>query len=367
MAQRILIVGGQGRIGSAVASDLLAHTDAEITITGRTAAAGVPFSHARGERVHFRTLELADSAAVFDAVGEADLVVHCAGPFAYRTPDVLSACIARGVAYVDVSDDRRFTREALALCDEAARAGITAVVNTGIFPGLSNAMVREGVEQFDDPEEIRLGYIVQGSGGAGITVMRTTFLALQHPFEAWIDGRWQSVAPYSDPEPLEIAGRRVNTYWFDMPESYTLARNFPVRSVVTKFGVDPDFYNGLTWVAAHWFPKDWLRNSTLVEFLSQVSHTMTDFTDRFSGIGVSMRAEVRGRKDGRPGHFLSTLHHPNTTVACGLGTGGIAGLILAGALERPGVWTVEQILPTELFHKLEASRGLCVQRRLEWS
>ncbi|WP_322096549.1 MULTISPECIES: hypothetical protein [Planktothricoides] len=89
-------------------------------------------------------------------------------------------------------------------------------------------MTRQAVEQLDQAESIHLSYVVAGSGGAGVTVMRTTFYAtwrqvlylgrpqdrtgfstwgdpktavaleLQHSFDAWIDGQWQRVKPYSD-------------------------------------------------------------------------------------------------------------------------------------------------------------------------
>ena len=85
------------------------------------------------------------------------------------------------------------------------------------------------------------------------------------------------------PEPIAENG----VYWFDMPETFTLPKAFPtVKSVVTKFGSVPDFYNHLTWIAANVFPKSWIQNSGGVEFLAQVSHFMTDVTDNFSGIGV---------------------------------------------------------------------------------
>lgn len=58
-------------------------------------------------------------------------------------------------------------------------------------------MVRQGVEYFDEADTIHLSYTVAGSGGAGITVMRTTFLGLQQPFDAWINGQWQKVLPYT--------------------------------------------------------------------------------------------------------------------------------------------------------------------------
>ena len=355
----MLIIGGQGRIGSSVAADLITHAQSEVVITGRTEKTGEAFCAELGPRAHFRRLDLDDQVGLQAAMSDVDLVIHCAGPFHHRSTAVLKLCIENRVDYLDVSDDRGFTIDALALRDEARAAGITAIVNSGIFPGISNSMVRQGVEQLDTPEEIHLSYVVQGSGGAGITVMRTTFLGLQHPFDAWIDGAWKQVAPYSERETVHFPGSGPgHVYWFDMPESYTLAKTFPVKTVVTKFGVDPHFYNRLTWMASHWFPKPVLRSGNVVEFLSQVSHRMTSVTDKFSGIGVRMRAKVTGFKDGKPATHTSILIHENTTVACGIGTGSLAELMVAGLVHQPGVWTVDEALPTSLFEKVMASRNL---------
>jgi len=40
MTQQVLILGGTGRIGSKIAADLLAHTDAQVTIAGRNLEVG---------------------------------------------------------------------------------------------------------------------------------------------------------------------------------------------------------------------------------------------------------------------------------------------------------------------------------------
>lgn len=84
-------------------------------------------------------------------------------------------------------------------------------------------------------------------------------------------------------------------------------------------------------------------------------------SDRFSGIGVAIRSEVRGRKDGEFATVCSTLVHENTAVAAGAGTGNLAQLMLDGKLNKPGVWPVEQALPTELFEQTMQSRGIKIQ------
>lgn len=362
MTNRVLILGGRGRIGSSVAADLATHTPAQITITGRTAARENSLA-ALGYKLKFLVLNLADRPSIEQAIAAADLVIHCAGPFRYRDDHVLRTCIEQGVNYLDVSDDRAFTRNVLNLRDAAQAAGVTALINSGVFPGISNSMVRQGIEQLDVPERIHLSYVVAGSGGAGVTVMRTTFLGLQHPFEVWLDDRWQSIKPYTGRETIEFPPPfgRVGVYWFDMPESFTLPDTYPVKSVIVKFGSAPDLYNHLTALVAHRFPTKLVQHSGFVEFLAHVSHGMTAVSDRFSGIGVAMRAEVSGQKAGQPAQYCSTFVHPNTATAAGYGTGSLAELMLSG-FSKPGVWAVEQALPTDLFEQTMQSRGVAIEQ-----
>lgn len=365
MTDQVLILGGRGRIGSSVAKDIVTHTQAQVTITSRKSTAGIEVSEQLGSQVQSLTLDLADKEKLRQAIASSNLVIHCAGPFHFRDASVLRTCIDQGISYLDVSDHPSFTLKALECRAAAEAAGVTAIVNTGIFPGISNSMVREGVEQFEQPERIHLSYLVAGSGGAGVTVMRTTFLGLQKPFKAWIDGEWQEVKPYSDRETVEFPPPygKSHVYWFDMPEAFTLPDTFPVKTVITKFGSVPDFYNRLTWTAAHWFPKPLMQNRNWIEFLAHVSHLMTDATNRFSGIGVAIRSEVTGRKDGELASYCSTLVHENTAIASGCGTGSIAQLLLDGKLKKPGVWAVEQALPTDLFEQAMHSRNIKIHQK----
>ncbi|MGP1385437.1 MAG: saccharopine dehydrogenase NADP-binding domain-containing protein [Thainema sp.] len=364
--KRVLIIGGCGRIGSNIARDILTHTDAEVTITGRNPQLGMAALERLGSRVQFQVLDLSQPQQIRTAVEKADLVVHSAGPFHYRDAEVLRICIEQGVDYTDVSDERSFTRRALAQSDAAKAAGVTAVINTGVFPGMSNSMVRQGVEALDEADSIQLSYIVASSGGAGVTVMRTTFIGLQRPFEAWVDGSWQSIKPYTERETLEFPKPygRAHVYWYDMPEAITLQETFPVKSVITKFGVVPDFYNHATWMMAHWLPGAVLRSPKTVEFLAHVSHSMTSISDRISGTGVAMRCDIKGQKDSQPTHYVSTFAHESAAVATGLGTGSIAELMLAGKINQPGVYPVEQVLPTDLFQATLQPRQLEVQEQI---
>ena len=365
MSDSVLIIGGTGRIGDRIAQDIATYTPAEITIAGRSRAAQLPAWVEEGEntakKMRAIALDLTNKEKLKKAIASHNLVIHCAGPFRYRDASVLQTCIELGVNYIDVSDDPSFVRLVLARKKAAEAAGVTAIVSTGVFPGISNSMALQGVEQLDSADSIKIGYVVAGSGGAGLTVMRTTFLELQHPFEAWIEGRWQQVKPYSQREIMAFPPpyARAATYWFNTVEAYTLPL-LGVKTVITKFGSVPDFYNYLTWMMAR-LPSRWLQNPNAIEFLSRASYAMTEVSDRFTGIGIAMRLEVSGEKNSQPARYVSTMVNDNTATAAGAGTGSIAEVVLSGEVKKPGVWPVELALPTPLFQRTMQKRGIEIE------
>ncbi len=373
----VLILGGTGKIGGAVALDLLQHTSAKLVLTGRSSTlpsrvvdAMAGMGSEMGDRVQRLVLNLADISALNAAIAKADLVIHCAGPFRDRDLTVLDTCIQQGVPYLDVSDSPDYVRQALALRPQAEAAGVTAIVSTGVFPGLSNSMVRLALEQMqaqqvEHIETIQLNYVVAGSGGAGKTVMRTTFLEIQHPFQGWLNRQWQMLQPYSAPEQVTFPSPygTVPVYWFSTSEAATLAESFDTNNVITKFGSLPRFYNTLTALMTRGLFGQLLKNRSSIEFLAQVSYAMTQVSDRFSGVGLAMQAQIDGVQTGKAVTYQVDFCHDNTAIAAGMGTGSVAADILAGRLHNPGVWPVEQGVPTDLFLQAIAQRNLSITQK----
>lgn len=359
MTQKVLIIGGGGRIGRSVAADVLAYTAAEVTVTGRRAAA----SFALQNNQTYQALSLDDEPAVENAIAQHDLIVHCAGPFRSRNHHVLLSCIAQGKPYLDVADSPDYVNQALQYKALAQAANTTAIISTGIFPGISGSMVRQGVEQLDQAEGVHLSYLVAGSGGAGVTVMRTTFIELQTPFMSKIKGNWRAIAPYSQREVIDFPRYgKGGVYWFNTVEALTVADTFPqLKTIITKFGSVPDYYNRLTWMMAR-LPKAILSNPQLIESVAKISYRMTQATDPKTGVGIAMRIAIDGARNGEPAQYISTFEHEDTAYCAGCGTGAIAQLILSNRLTKPGVWPVEQALSTELFEETLSQRQLKIKQ-----
>ncbi|MEB3163319.1 MAG: saccharopine dehydrogenase NADP-binding domain-containing protein [Prochlorothrix sp.] len=358
---QVLILGGLGKIGRSIAEDLLAYTNAHLLLTRRCPPKPQEAA-AWGSRVRCVSLDLADLDRLSTLIQGVDLVIHCAGPFDYRDQRVLRTCIEHRVSYLDVSDNPRFVQEAMVLGERAASAGVTAVVSTGVFPGISNSMVRLGVEALEQAEAVHLSYVVAGSGGAGTTVMRTTFLEIRHAFQAWVEGTWRSIAPYSQPTWVQFPPPydRAAVYWFSTSEAATLPRSFPqLHTVTTKFGSLPGFYNTLTGAMTR-LPGGVLQQPWLIEALAKLSYGMTQITDRWTGTGVAILADVEGQSQGQATRARVTLSHPQMLRTVGAGTGSLAQLLLSQSWQAPGVWPVEQALPSPLFQKTLQQRGLSV-------
>lgn len=354
MDKKVLVIGGTGHIGQRIAEDIAAQTEASVTVTGRNSSFKGDFP--------FLLLNLAQKDKITSIIRDYDLVVHSAGPFHHRDGRVLKSCIEAGVNYIDVSDHRSFHFKAQPYHKQAQKAGVTAVLHTGVFPGISNLMAQQGVESLDRANSIYLYYLVAGSGGAGLTVMRTTFLGIQSPFSAWIEGKWQKISPYSERETITFPHYgEGGVYWFDVAETYTLANNFSVETVVTKFGSLPDFYNDLTWITAHRLPKSVLENPFSIESLSRISFAMTQLTDLWTGVGIAICVDVKGEKDGKEKTIRSKFYHDHTAIAAGMGAGSVAQLLLNQNINQPGVWSVEKAVPTSLFQKTMSQRGLKIE------
>lgn len=210
---RVVIVGGTGRVGRSTAVALAGcGAPLALTLAGRDAARFQAATAAEPtlRAARFVACDVEDPASLAAALQGADLVVHAAGPF-QRQPRcaVLEAAIAARVPYLDVCDDTEYAQRAKAMQGAAAAAGIRAVTCGGMFPGVSNVMAAQLVRAETPvdgaapapPKRVLYSYFTAGSGGAGTTILATSFLLCGEEVTAYKDGAPVRVPP--------VTGRRV--------------------------------------------------------------------------------------------------------------------------------------------------------------
>ena len=129
-----IVVLGAGRVGSAIAADLAAEADFQVTAVDRSAAA---LDRLRsGPVAHTVQADLADPARIRALALEHDLVVGAVpAGMGYRT---VEAAIQAGRHVVDISF---FEEDPLRLEALARERGVVAVMDAGVSPGLSNIIL----------------------------------------------------------------------------------------------------------------------------------------------------------------------------------------------------------------------------------
>jgi saccharopine dehydrogenase-like NADP-dependent oxidoreductase len=145
---RALVLGG-GMVGSAMVMDLAEHDEFEVTVADLRPEALQRLRQSHGVKIE--QADLSDPAEVRRLAGSYDIVLGAlASKIGLQT---LKAVIEAGTNYVDISF---MGEDATVLSSLAEKAGVTAVVDCGVAPGMSNMAAGFAAAQLDPCERIEI-------------------------------------------------------------------------------------------------------------------------------------------------------------------------------------------------------------------
>jgi hypothetical protein len=135
----VVVLGGSGAVGRAVAAELDATLGQEIVVTARDRTRARDVARAIGPGVTGTAFDADDPASVGTIVDRARLVVMCVER---ANPQIAQLCLARGVSYVDISASEPILAAIRRHDAIAVGAGATGLVSVGVAPGLTNLLAR---------------------------------------------------------------------------------------------------------------------------------------------------------------------------------------------------------------------------------
>lgn len=145
------IVLGAGMVGSVMAWDLARDDDFTVTIADRSEDALARAKARDSQRITTTVLDLSDLTAVKNAIEPFDIVLGAAA--SHLGYDLLRTVIEAGRNYADIS----FMPEDALDHDELARAnGVTAIVDCGVAPGMSNLLCGRAVAVLDECTDLEI-------------------------------------------------------------------------------------------------------------------------------------------------------------------------------------------------------------------
>ncbi|KAI0512269.1 hypothetical protein KFK09_012908 [Dendrobium nobile] len=344
---RVIILGGTGRVGASTAAALSRLCPSvHLVVAGRNREKGATIASKLGENAEFVWVNVDDIYSIQAALEGMDLVVHSAGPFQQEEKcNVLEAAISSKTTYLDVCDDTNYAWRAKSFHEKAVAAGVTALTTCGIYPGVSNVMAAELVrmarsDNIGEPERLRFFYYTAGSGGAGPTILATSFLLLGEDVLAYNNGKQIKLKPYSGMLTIDF-GKGVgkkDVFLLNLPEVRSAHEILGVPTVSARFGTAPFFWNWGMEALASIVPANILRDKMKVGQLVRLFDPFVRAIDGIAGERVSMRVDLdctNGRST------LGLFTHKQLSVSVGNATAAFAMALLEGGTQ-PGVWFPEQ-------------------------
>ncbi len=132
---------------------------------------------------------------------------------------IMEAAFKSKANYVDMASGPPYvTDEQLGQNEKWKKVGLTALINTGISPGVTNVLIARAVDQLDSVEEVLIRTAVKILPGTRVYEGKELFLETWSPETMWQD--------YIEPPVIFENGKRKTVPLFSGEELY----NFPDRA-----------------------------------------------------------------------------------------------------------------------------------------
>ncbi len=184
MEALIVVYGSTGYTGRLIVAEALAR-GLRPTLVARNALAVRAQAEPLGLRWHAAAID--DSAALDTAIAGANVVLHCAGPFAHTWRAMSDACLRAGAHYLDITGEIAVFEGLAARDAEARAAGIMLLPGVGFDVVPSDCLAAHLKRRL--PDAVHLSLAFRAIGGASRGTMLTAIEGLASPGSVRRDGR----------------------------------------------------------------------------------------------------------------------------------------------------------------------------------
>ncbi|MDH5438546.1 MAG: saccharopine dehydrogenase NADP-binding domain-containing protein [Candidatus Bathyarchaeota archaeon] len=247
MGMKILVLGGYGVQGSVICTDLSKSPEiSEVVCAGRkleTAKRLVNWLNS--EKVSAQRVDVSKTDDLRKALREIDVVVNSTLPrFNLK---IMEEALQAGAHYVDLASGppyENIPRE-LELSDKWKDAGLTALINTGISPGITNVLAKNATEKLDRVNEVIIRFYAKFKAKESISRWspETMWMDMAEEPVVFENGKFKKVPPFSGREVYKFPDPYgpQTVVWHAHEEVHTLPRFIGkgLRFLDFKYPYDP--------------------------------------------------------------------------------------------------------------------------------
>lgn len=204
---KILVLGGYGAQGSVICTDLVKSPEvSEVICAGRNLEKAKRLADwLKSEKLSPLRVDAGNPDELLRAIKGVDVVVNAALPM--FNLNIMQAALKSGAHYQDLAlgspppFEEALSSE-LELSDKFKDAGLTALINTGVSPGITNVVAREAADRLDHVEEIRMRWFgsVESEENISLWSPETMWLDMKMEPIVYENGELKKVPPFSGEE-----------------------------------------------------------------------------------------------------------------------------------------------------------------------
>ncbi len=199
---KVVVLGGYGVFGGYLAQMLIGRGH-DVVVAGRDAAKAAAFCGASGGTPARLDTGAPDFPKALAALSP-DVVIDAAGPFQGQGAGTVTAALAAGAHYLDLSDDAAFTA-AITQHDAAARAaGRVVLSGVSSVPAISSAAVASLRADLAEITLIDSAICPGNRAPRGRSVMAAILGQVGAPLRLWRGGAWSAAPGWSDSRLVRI-------------------------------------------------------------------------------------------------------------------------------------------------------------------
>jgi short subunit dehydrogenase-like uncharacterized protein len=161
MGHKILVYGSYGYTGDLIAR-FAKEDGVEVVLSGRNA------DRLRGQAERygfdFVPADLSHPEPIRKALRNADVVIHCAGPFSHTYEAMARACLDTGTHYTDITGEAEVYEGLWAMDEDAKRAGIMLLPGTGFDVVPSDCLAAHLKSRCPEATHLELAFRGRGGG-----------------------------------------------------------------------------------------------------------------------------------------------------------------------------------------------------------
>ncbi len=355
----LLLLGGYGNTGQKLSRLLLAETDAQLIIAGRShekaaAEAGELNRICSEDRAVGIAADAANEKSLRQALSGVDMIVVVSSTAQY-TRQVATAALEAGCDYLDIQYSTQKFAILQSLSGQIEKSGRCFITDGGFHPGLPAALVRYAASRYDTIEKAVVGSVLK-QDWAGFNVPDDTILELVEELNDYVplvyrQGQWKKISlldPYGYTS-MDFGGEFNKQYCASMflEEMRSLPEQHPSLQ-------ETGFYVG----GFNWF-VDWLLLPLgMVAFKISpkrasrpVAKLMKWGLCKFSRppYGMVLKLESEGRKAGSKKTFQLSLRHPDGYLFTAIPVAACLLQFLDGSVRKPGLWTQANLVEPARF------------------